>query len=119
MPIAQLRYEGDGEWTLYFGDRNGKWTMYFDLDTKQPVDVLINELGDDPTCVFWGWVRSTRHARSPYHRSAEDHFSTTRRDVIARSIRTEKCDPRPANWTAGSPIRSAEPLEGGMWHLER
>ena len=32
MPIAQLRYEGDGRWTLYFGDRNGKWTQYFDLE---------------------------------------------------------------------------------------
>ena len=32
----------------------GKWIMYFDLDPKQPVDVLINELEDDPTCVFWG-----------------------------------------------------------------
>jgi Protein of unknown function (DUF3024) len=53
MPIAQLRYEGDGAWTLYFGDRNGKWTMYFDLDPRQPVDV-INELEEDPTCVFWG-----------------------------------------------------------------
>lgn len=54
MPIAQLRYEGEGTWTLYFGDRYGKWTMYFDLDPKQPVDVLIDELGEDPTCVFWG-----------------------------------------------------------------
>ena len=54
MPIAQLRYEGDGTWTLYFGDRYGKWTMYFDLDPKQPVDVIIHELEEDPTCVFWG-----------------------------------------------------------------
>jgi hypothetical protein len=54
MPIAQLRYEGDGEWTLYFGDRYGKWTMYFDLDPKQPVDTIIKELEEDPTCVFWG-----------------------------------------------------------------
>ncbi len=54
MPIAQLRYEGDGTWTLYFGDRYGKWTMYFDLDTHQRIDVLIKELAEDPTCVFWG-----------------------------------------------------------------
>ena len=52
--IAQIRYEGDGTWTLYFGDRYGTWTMYFDLDPKQPVDVLLNELEEDPTCVFWG-----------------------------------------------------------------
>lgn len=54
MPIAQLRYEGDGQWTLYYGDRNSKWVLYFDLDPKQPVDVIINELEEDPTCVFWG-----------------------------------------------------------------
>jgi Protein of unknown function (DUF3024) len=54
MPIAQLRYDGDGEWTLYFGDSNGKWVMYFDLDPKQPVDVIIDELEEDPTSVFWG-----------------------------------------------------------------
>jgi hypothetical protein len=56
-PIAQFRYDGDGDgdgkWTLYFGDHNGKWVLYFDLDPKQPIHVLINELEDDPTCVFW------------------------------------------------------------------
>jgi hypothetical protein len=54
MPVAQLRYDGDGEWTLYFGDRNGEWVLYFDLDPKQPIDVLVNELQGDPTCLFWG-----------------------------------------------------------------
>ena len=54
MPIAQIRYEGDGTWTLYFGDRYGKWTMYFDLDTNQPIARILDEIGADPTCVFWG-----------------------------------------------------------------
>ena len=53
-PIAQVRYEGDGTWTLYFGDRYGKWTLYFDLDPKQSIDVIIKELEADPTSVFWG-----------------------------------------------------------------
>jgi Protein of unknown function (DUF3024) len=53
-PIAQIRYEGNGTWTLYFGDRYGKWTMYFDLDTNQPIDVILDEIGVDPTCIFWG-----------------------------------------------------------------
>jgi hypothetical protein len=35
-PIAQVRYEGNGTWTLYFGDRYGKWMLYFDLDPQQP-----------------------------------------------------------------------------------
>ena len=53
MPIAQLPYEGDGTWTLYFGDRNDRWTMYFDLDSHQPVDVIIDELETDLTSLFW------------------------------------------------------------------
>ena len=48
MAIAQIRYEGDGTWTLYFGDRNGKWIMYFDLDTNQPIDVILDEIGAGP-----------------------------------------------------------------------
>ncbi len=54
MAIAQVRYEGDGTWTLYYGDRNGKWAMYLDLDPKQPIDAIIDELEEDPTCVFRG-----------------------------------------------------------------
>jgi hypothetical protein len=54
MPIAQLRYDGGGLWTLYFGDRNGGWALYFDLEPKQPVDVIIHELETDPASVFWG-----------------------------------------------------------------
>jgi hypothetical protein len=54
MPIAQLRYVGDGAWTLYFGDRYGGWTLYMDLEPKQRIDTIIEELESDPTCVFWG-----------------------------------------------------------------
>jgi len=54
MPIAQLRYEGAGSWTLYFGDRYGSWTLYSDLEPRQPIDAIIDELESDPTCVFWG-----------------------------------------------------------------
>ncbi len=54
MAIAQIRYQGDGTWTLYFGDRYGKWTEYFDLDANQPIGVILDELGMDPTAVFWG-----------------------------------------------------------------
>jgi hypothetical protein len=54
MSIAQIRYEGEGLWTLYFGDRYGKWTEYLDLERCQPIDVIIAELEDDPTGVFWG-----------------------------------------------------------------
>ena len=45
---------GRRTWTLYFGDRYGKWTMYFDLDTHQPINMILDEVGVDPTGVFWG-----------------------------------------------------------------
>jgi hypothetical protein len=54
MSIAQVRYEGDGAWTLYFGDRNGRWTTYPVLDAKQPIDVILEEIETDPTALFWG-----------------------------------------------------------------
>ena len=54
MAIAQIRYQGDGTWNLYFGDRYGQWTEYFDLDANQPIGVIHDELGMDPTGVFWG-----------------------------------------------------------------
>ena len=54
MAIVQIRYQGDGTWNLYFGDRYGKWTEYFDLDSNQPIDVILDEMGVDPTAVFWG-----------------------------------------------------------------
>lgn len=53
-PIAQLRYEGDGLWTLYFADRNGTWMRFPEREPLQPVDVLVSELEEDSTCLFWG-----------------------------------------------------------------
>ena len=55
VPVAQLRYNPDTKaWTLYWADRNGRWNLYDDLAPDQPVQVLIDELNDDPTAVFWG-----------------------------------------------------------------
>ena len=54
MPIAQLRYEGSGHWTLFFGDRNSRWARYSELPPRQPIDTIIEELEADPTCIFWG-----------------------------------------------------------------
>ncbi len=28
--------------------------MYFDLDANQHIDVILDQLGMDPTAVFWG-----------------------------------------------------------------
>jgi hypothetical protein len=54
VPIAQLRYEGDGKWTLYFQNRNDRWAVYPELEPSQPVAVLIEQIDEDPAFVFWG-----------------------------------------------------------------
>ena len=54
LKVAQLRHNPEeGEWTLYWADRNGRWHLY---DTIGPgsVDDLLRELTEDPTCIFWG-----------------------------------------------------------------
>jgi Protein of unknown function (DUF3024) len=53
-PIAQLRYDIDTNlWTLYWADRNSRWHRYDDTDPGTAED-LLNEINDDPTCIFWG-----------------------------------------------------------------
>ena len=54
MPIAQVRHEGSGLWTLFVADGNGKWARYSELDPSQSIDVVIAELDDDPTGIFCG-----------------------------------------------------------------
>ncbi len=55
MKIAQLRYDARRkEWTLYWPDRNGKWNPYWDLDPAEDVEVLLWEIDEDPTGIFWG-----------------------------------------------------------------
>src|ERR1700728_3212423 len=68
MPIAQIRYEGDDDWTLYFGDRHGKLTMYFDLDANQPIDVIINRSKPTTPASFGANAFNVNGApREPYH----------------------------------------------------
>jgi hypothetical protein len=54
LPIAQLRYDADNHlWTLYWADRNDRWHRYDDIDSGT-ADELLDEINDDPTCIFWG-----------------------------------------------------------------
>lgn len=55
MKIAQLRYDPDArEWSLYWADRNGRWHRYWDLDPAENLEVLLREIDEDPTAIFWG-----------------------------------------------------------------
>jgi hypothetical protein len=53
-PVAQLRFESDAKlWALYWPDRNERWRRY---DGLEPASVgrVLEEIDDDPTCIFWG-----------------------------------------------------------------
>ena len=52
--FCPIEYVGAGTWTLFLGDRNGVWTMDFDLYANRPIAVILDQIGMDPTCVFWG-----------------------------------------------------------------
>ena len=55
MKIAQLRFEAtDRSWTLYWADHNERWHRYWDLDPSETVSTLLDEIDEDPTCIFFG-----------------------------------------------------------------
>ena len=54
-PVAQFRYNpGGNKWTLYCADRNSRWHRYDDLEPAEDFDVLLQEVDEDPTGIFWG-----------------------------------------------------------------
>ena len=53
-PLAQLRLEDDGTWTMYTTDDDDEWELFFDLADHQPLEVLLEELTEDPSSYFWG-----------------------------------------------------------------
>jgi hypothetical protein len=54
-PIARLRYvQRTGVWTLYWRDRNARWHRYDRVGPSARIEVLLDELDGDPTCIFWG-----------------------------------------------------------------
>jgi len=53
--IAQFRYDSDGsKWSLYWWRHTGKWYKYLDIDAKNNLQDLLDEVDKDPTGIFWG-----------------------------------------------------------------
>jgi hypothetical protein len=53
--IARLRYVvRDQSWTLQWRDRNGRWHRHADANPTDDGTVLLNEIDEDPTGIFWG-----------------------------------------------------------------
>jgi hypothetical protein len=55
MVVAQFRFDPEtADWTLYWPDRNSRWHRYIDLDPCKKLEMLLKEVDDDPTGIFWG-----------------------------------------------------------------
>jgi hypothetical protein len=55
LPIARLRYVASkGLWTLYYHRHTGRWERYPLLEPSRRLADLLNEVAEDPICVFWG-----------------------------------------------------------------
>jgi hypothetical protein len=55
IPQARMKYdEQTNGWTLYWFDRNSKAHIYDLLAPHQPIERLLIEYDDDPTCIFKG-----------------------------------------------------------------
>ena len=53
--LAQFRYDPKKKkWTLYCADRNSRWHQYWDLEPDKDFEVLLREVEEDPTFIFWG-----------------------------------------------------------------
>ncbi len=53
--VARIRYsKANGEWTLYFKDRNEKWHAYEPLPSTPDFGKVLREIQADPTGIFWG-----------------------------------------------------------------
>ena len=54
FPSALLGYSsGTGKWTLFFFDGDSKARRYPDFEPSTEIQDLLDEVEDDPTCIFW------------------------------------------------------------------
>lgn len=55
LKVAQFRYDPDeNDWHLYGADRNDRWHIYLDVKSSKDIEVLLREVDNDPTGIFWG-----------------------------------------------------------------
>jgi DUF3024 family protein len=54
VPFARLRFTRSRGWELYWSDRNSDFHVYEPVEPTQNVAMLLAEIDDDPTCIFFG-----------------------------------------------------------------
>ncbi|MGH3674300.1 MAG: DUF3024 domain-containing protein [Mycobacterium sp.] len=52
--VARLRFFRSRGWELYWPDRNSEFHVYDLIEPTHDVTVLLDEIDDDPTCIFFG-----------------------------------------------------------------
>ena len=52
--LAMLLHHDDDTWTLHVRSPNGEWEPFLDVAERQPLDVILSKLRDDPSGYFWG-----------------------------------------------------------------
>ena len=53
--VAQFRYDpSKARWSLHCADRNSRWHLYEDLAPAKDFALLLREVEEDPTGIFWG-----------------------------------------------------------------
>ena len=53
--VARVRYvHKHRHWKLFWRDRNQRWHHYDFAQPTADVTVLLDEIDQDPTCIFWG-----------------------------------------------------------------
>jgi hypothetical protein len=53
-PIAQLRRDAQGAWSLLWRGSDERWHLYEDVEPTRNIQPLLAEIDADPTGIFWG-----------------------------------------------------------------
>jgi len=55
MKIARMDFNEETKgWTLWAYDKNEKPLPYLELERDVSLEMVIEEIDNDPTCIFWG-----------------------------------------------------------------
>ena len=53
-PFARVRFFRSRGWELYWADRDNNFHEYQFVSPTQNIPRLLNEIREDPTCIFFG-----------------------------------------------------------------
>jgi hypothetical protein len=55
MKIARMDFDAESKgWTLRAYDRNDRPFVYSELRPRSSLETVLQEIDEDPTCIFWG-----------------------------------------------------------------